>query len=56
MIQVKAVVVTTVYSFVVSWILLKILDATIGLRVDGDDERIGLDLTQHSEAAYTTLD
>jgi Amt family ammonium transporter len=55
-IQVKAVLATAIYSFVVSWILLKVLDMTIGLRVSEQDERIGLDLTQHSEAGYTMID
>jgi ammonium transporter, Amt family len=55
-IQIKATLVTTVYSFVVSFILLKIIDAVIGLRVSEDTERIGLDLTQHREAGYTVLE
>lgn len=41
-----------VFSFVVTYAIAKVLDATIGLRVSHDDERIGLDLTQHAEAAY----
>ena len=41
-----------VYSFVITFVLAKILDATIGLRVDGDAERIGLDVTEHAESAY----
>jgi len=56
LIQLKAVVITVVYSFVVSWVLLKIVDAFIGLRVSEDEERIGLDLTQHRESGYTMLD
>jgi len=55
-IQVKAVLVSAIYSFVVSWILFKVLDVVIGLRVSEQDERIGLDLTQHSEAGYTMID
>jgi Amt family ammonium transporter len=55
-IQIKAVVVTIVYSFVVSFILLKIVDMVLGLRVSERDERIGLDLTQHRESAYTMID
>jgi Amt family ammonium transporter len=55
-IQIKAVLVSAVYSFVVSWVLLKILDLTVGLRVSEEEERIGLDLTQHSEAGYTMID
>ena len=56
LIQLKAVVITIVYSFIVSWVLLKIVDAFMGLRVSEDDERIGLDLTQHRESGYTMLD
>lgn len=55
-IQFKAVAITIVYSFVVSWILLKVIDMTMGLRVSSDEERIGLDLTQHRETSYTMLD
>ncbi|MFT7649539.1 MAG: Amt family ammonium transporter [Candidatus Poriferisodalaceae bacterium] len=41
-----------VFSFVVTYALAKVLDATIGLRVDEDDESQGLDVTQHAETAY----
>ena len=44
---------TIVYSVVVTFIVLKMIDATIGLRVSLDDETQGLDLTQHSEVGYT---
>ena len=40
------------YSFCVTFGLLKLLDATIGLRVSEDEEDIGLDLTQHGERGY----
>ena len=56
LIQLKAVLVTVVYSFVVTFILLKIVDVIFGLRVSEQDERIGLDLTQHREAGYTLLE
>ncbi len=56
MIQIKATLVTAIFSFVVSFLILKVLDMVMGLRVEESDERIGLDLTQHSEAGYTTLD
>jgi Amt family ammonium transporter len=45
-----------VYSFVVSYALLKLVDIVAGLRVSEQDERIGLDLTQHREAGYTVLE
>jgi Amt family ammonium transporter len=52
-IQAVAVLVTIVYSFVLSWILLKVVDALMGLRVSKDDEVAGLDITEHQEAGYS---
>jgi len=40
------------YSFVVTAIILKVLDMTMGLRVEEDEETIGLDVSQHGERAY----
>jgi len=51
--QLVGVVATIVYSFVVSFILLKIVDATMGLRVTEEEEVVGLDLAQHGERAYS---
>jgi Amt family ammonium transporter len=53
LIQVIAVVVTMVFSFVASYILFKILDATMGLRVTPEDEVAGLDITEHQETGYS---
>lgn len=55
-IQLKAVVVTIVYALIVTFILLKIVDRFVGIRVSQDEEKIGLDLTQHHESGYTLLD
>lgn len=55
-IQLKAALITVVYSLIVSFVLLKIVDMVMGLRTDEQEERIGLDLTEHREAAYTMLD
>jgi Amt family ammonium transporter len=55
-IQVKATLITAVYSFVMTFILLKVVNVFGGVRVSEQDERIGLDLTQHREAAYTVLE
>jgi Amt family ammonium transporter len=52
-IQIVAIVATWVFAALVTWILLKILDATMGLRVSDEDEQMGLDLSQHNEAGYT---
>jgi len=52
MVQVISVLVTIVWTGIISFILFKIIDAVIGLRVQEDEEREGLDSTQHGEAAY----
>ncbi|TCO73492.1 ammonium transporter [Rhodovulum euryhalinum] len=51
-IQAQAVGVTIVWCGLVSLVLYKLVDMTVGLRVDSDSERQGLDLTSHGEAAY----
>jgi Amt family ammonium transporter len=51
-VQVVSVLATIAYSFVLSFIILKIVDATMGLRVREDEEVQGLDLSQHGERAY----
>ncbi|MCR5866294.1 MAG: ammonium transporter [Aquincola tertiaricarbonis] len=51
--QAKAVLLTIVWSGVVSVIAYKIVDLTIGLRVPEEDEREGLDITSHGETAYS---
>jgi Amt family ammonium transporter len=53
--QFIAVVGSFAYSFVVSYGLLRLVDKLVGLRVAPDHENIGLDLTQHSESAYTVV-
>ena len=55
-IQVKAVLVTLVYSLVVTYVLLKLVDLLMGVRADDQEQRIGLDLIEHREAAYTMLE
>jgi Amt family ammonium transporter len=52
-VQMVAVAVTLVLGFVVTTVILKILDATMGLRVTDEEELAGLDVSQHSETAYT---
>ena len=54
--QIEAVLFTIVWAAVVSFVLLKIVDLIVGLRVSDDEERIGLDLTDHRENAYTLVD
>ena len=50
--QAKAVGLTVVWSGVVAFIAYKLVDLTIGLRVTEEEEREGLDVTSHGEAAY----
>ncbi len=51
--QIIAVAVTWVYAFVMTVVLAKIVDATIGLRVPDEEEAVGLDISQHAEKAYS---
>ena len=55
-IQATAVGATAVYSFVVSYVIYKIIDVVLKVRVSEKDETIGLDLTQHHENAYTIME
>jgi ammonium transporter, Amt family len=50
--QLAAVVVTWVFSIVATFIILKVIDAIVGLRVTHEEEVIGLDVTQHGEEGY----
>ncbi len=56
LIQLTAVLVTLVYTSVVTFIIYKLIDATIGVRVTEEEELVGLDITQHHERAYTILE
>ncbi len=50
--QLVGVVATVVYCAIVSWILLKLVDAFVGLRVGEDEEAEGLDIAAHDERGY----
>jgi ammonium transporter, Amt family len=50
LIQLKGVAVTVIYGFVVSYVILKVIDLTIGLRVSEEQEREGLDISLHGES------
>ncbi|MQT61097.1 ammonium transporter [Pseudomonas sp. FSL R10-1350] len=52
MAQIKGVLLTTVYCFAASWVILKIIDRVMGLRADDAVEELGLDLAEHNERAY----
>lgn len=56
LVQSKAVLYTVVYSAVMSLVILKVVDAVVGLRATEHAERVGLDLTDHAEAAYTIIE
>lgn len=51
-IQAKGVGFTIVWSAVLSWVILKLVDRVIGLRVDAEQEQMGLDIAEHEERAY----
>ena len=50
--QATGIIATIVYTGIVSFILLKILDSVMGLRVDEDEEAEGLDVALHDERGY----
>jgi len=54
--QAIAVIATIAYSFLVTFIILKIISGLFGLRVAEHEEETGLDLTQHSETGYSFYD
>jgi Amt family ammonium transporter len=54
--QAIAVGTSIVFAGVMTFILLKVVNAVVGLRVNEEEEIIGLDNTQHKESAYTLLD
>jgi len=51
-VQVIGVVATGLYAAIASFVLLKLVDVLLGLRVSTDEETEGLDLTQHNERGY----
>jgi Amt family ammonium transporter len=55
-VQLLAVVVTIIFSAAGTFIIYKLVDMLVGMRVNEKEELIGLDLTQHRERAYTVLE
>ena len=55
-IQALTVLVTIGYTFIVTFVIYKLVDLLIGVRVKKEEELMGLDLTQHHERAYTVLE
>ena len=54
-IQMAAIAVTMAFAFGLTWLLAKLVDVTIGLRVSKEEETVGLDISQHGERAYGGL-
>jgi ammonia channel protein AmtB len=50
--QFKGVVFTMVFAGTATFVILKVVNALVGLRVSEEDENLGLDLAQHGESAY----
>lgn len=50
--QIIAIVFTAVFAGVATLLILKMVDAVIGLRVEPEEEAVGLDVSQHGESAY----
>ena len=53
--QMASILAVGAYAFVATWILGKLIDVTIGLRVGQKEETVGLDISQHGERAYGGL-
>ena len=53
--QLAGIAAVGAFAFVVTWILGKLVDVTIGLRVKEEEEMVGLDISQHGERAYGGL-
>ena len=51
-IQIVGVLVTVVYTGIVTFVILKVLDVVMGLRVSEESETVGLDLSEHNERGY----
>jgi Amt family ammonium transporter len=52
--QIVAILVVMVFSFAMTWLIGRAIDATIGLRVDESAEFDGLDTSEHAETAYNS--
>ena len=53
--QAVAVVAVMVYAFVVTWVIGKLIDRTIGFRIDEETEVSGIDQAEHLETAYDNI-
>ncbi len=55
MIQLVGIMAAALYSFIVTYVLVMVIDKTMGFRVNDEDEEIGLDATQHGESGYNLV-
>ena len=53
LIQLFTVAVVAIFTFVITFVIAKVVDAVFSLRVRSDEEEVGLDISQHGEAAYS---
>ncbi|MGD0022171.1 MAG: ammonium transporter [Smithellaceae bacterium] len=56
LVQLMMVIVATIFTAGMTWVLYKFVDVAVGMRVEEKQEVIGLDLTQQSETAYTVIE
>ena len=56
LVQIQTVTIIAVFAAAATWLLLKLVDLAVGVRVSHSDEMVGLDLSQHHERAYTLID
>ncbi len=52
--QLIATIVTWIYAFAMTWIIFKVIDLVIGVRVSAEEESVGLDSSEHGERGYAT--
>ena len=56
LVQFLLIIIAPIFAAVMTWIIFKVVDGLVGMRVDKKDEIVGLDLTQQSESAYTVVE
>ena len=56
LVQFLLIIVAPIFAAGMTWIIFKVVDGIVGMRVEKRDEIVGLDLTQQSESAYTVVD
>jgi len=56
LVQLLSIIIVPLFAAAVTWVLFKVVDGAIGMRVEKREEIVGLDLTQQSESAYTVIE